>query len=1676
MNYNCTAPGGTYAALSSPTVLLGSNQDDALSSATPIGFNFDFAGISYTQFKASSNGWITFNTSITSSNPFNDLTFTADRPILAPLWDDLATNSSGAVSYLLSGTSPNRILKVEWKQMLWTFSAGTYAISFQLHLYETSNVIEFTYLRNGNQTANVSGSASASIGLAGPCSNDFYSLADNSASPIASKLTETTTINRKPANSQIYRWTPQVTSLQGDLCTAATTLIYGVGACNTISSTVIGANSIGSPAAPACWAPATTSHDVWFSVTKPLGQTTMQITTDLSSTTCNSFGTAIAVYSGTCGALVLLGCEDNNGVQNTNNATLILTGLPNASTNYLIRVEGDAVSVGNFQICARDVINDECITATTLIPGSTCVPSNGNVSGATASLPASSCSGTANDDVWYSFVASQASHVVTVVGSSGLDAVVEVLSGSCAGLTSMYCGDGSFAGGTETVTANGLIAGNTYYVRVYDYYSAIPSSTSFTICVTTPVLPSCPLGLGTGVVAVPALPYTSSGRTTCGKVNDLTASNTVVCGSSSYYTGEDEVFIFTPSSSGNITITLSSSGSWTGLMLYSACPFSGSCVGFVQSSSGSKALCVNVSGGVTYYLIIDSYASPACNPYDITISTPTTAVVNDDPCAAISLVVSSSCSFSTFTNECTSASAGIPAPGCANYLGADVWFSAIVPASGSIAVDTKEGTITDAGMAIYSGSCSSLTLLSCDDNSSINGMMPHIAFTGLTAGAMVWIRVWEYGNDNNGSFSICVSDPCPGGNVANDQPCNATNLNLNVNLTGDNTCANGINDPTPQPACWVNGSSNTVWYKIVCPASGQLKVRTTLGTLSNTQIALFSGTCSSLVLVSGGCNDNSPSCGTSSYSNSELTISSGLTAGVVYYIAVDGTSDLKGTFDIMAVDGTIGFPLAAGQDCGSYNPVCSQSISVGNPGYQAYGNTCNFPGGGSNCLSSGERGSAWYSIPINANGILEFDIVPNDWLGAPSTTSTDYDFALWKIAGSGATTCAAIAAGAAPVRCNYNSYGVTGCYGTITNTAPAAYPGFDFAYEQRIAVTNGEIYVLVVSNFTNSTSGFTLNFNVASPVNYTSAGATITWSGGTNTSWGLASNWGGCNPPNCTIDASVVPGSTSQPVISSNTSVKNLTINNGSTLTINSGVTLQVCGDYINNGNLLASPNSTILFNNGNTIQNIDGALVSSDKFGNLTINKTGGQVNLLQNIDIGGNLTTLNGTSVLNTNGKYIKLAGNLVNANGSSTISGIGSSGTLEFNGSSGQSYHQGASILNLNTVLMNHTGAGLSLLTNLNIQSASGTLTLINGKISCGANEVTIANTNPNAINAGNPNSFVVGNLRRYLSPLGLYNFPLGNLSKGYQLASIQFTSATSIGNLLGRFDAWPASPPIIGGTDCGDFYTLASEDVGYWSLAADANPSSGTYTATLYPLGAGNTASSSAWTIMKAPSLAGAWVYDGTCGTGAAGMVSRNGMKGFSVFAAAQGISGSLPIELLHFSVEKDADKNKLTWITKTERNNNYFSIERSLSKNSFEEISQVKGAGNSNLTSLYLGYDFLPPAGLAYYRLKQIDYDGNFSYSNIVSINRAEPFNMEAMVYPNPANDFIYFEFSAPTSNTVELELLDVCSQLVLHKEIHLQQIKNRIQVSIDHLPPGIYCARFVNESHETVFVKKIRKQ
>ncbi|MCE3227880.1 MAG: hypothetical protein K0S32_2431 [Bacteroidetes bacterium] len=214
LTYTFTSLAGTFNALATSTAIteIYWGADDDVSPTYSIGFSFQFGCTTYTRFAVSSNGWLTFNTSAFSSDPTNDLpNNTTMRPGIAPLWDDLCYNNNTfppPCGYAVTGTAPNRTLTVQWRRAYWKILGGSPgAMSYQVRLMESTNRIEMVYL----QESGTLNAPSASIGLAGVATGDYYSV--NTTFTGATKTTNVTTIASKPANGLTLRWDPPCTTL-----------------------------------------------------------------------------------------------------------------------------------------------------------------------------------------------------------------------------------------------------------------------------------------------------------------------------------------------------------------------------------------------------------------------------------------------------------------------------------------------------------------------------------------------------------------------------------------------------------------------------------------------------------------------------------------------------------------------------------------------------------------------------------------------------------------------------------------------------------------------------------------------------------------------------------------------------------------------------------------------------------------------------------------------------------------------------------------------------------------------------------------------------------------------------------------------------------------------------------------------------------------------------------------------------------------------------------------------------------------------------------------------------------------------------------------------------------------------------------------------------------------------
>jgi hypothetical protein len=210
--YKFTTVTGVYENTSaSATALSAVRTDTYISPGQNIGFNFVYEGITYTQFKMSANGFISFGSGADSftGNTLANANNTTGRPVIAPLWDDLDGGdvASSVAAYEVTGTAPNRVLTVEWRNWQWNYNAiSGPVISFQVKLYETTNVIEFVY--RPETVAVSSGSASIGISSASLTGSGSYLMLTSVDSPAVSSAVFTDNIATKPANGTIYRFTP----------------------------------------------------------------------------------------------------------------------------------------------------------------------------------------------------------------------------------------------------------------------------------------------------------------------------------------------------------------------------------------------------------------------------------------------------------------------------------------------------------------------------------------------------------------------------------------------------------------------------------------------------------------------------------------------------------------------------------------------------------------------------------------------------------------------------------------------------------------------------------------------------------------------------------------------------------------------------------------------------------------------------------------------------------------------------------------------------------------------------------------------------------------------------------------------------------------------------------------------------------------------------------------------------------------------------------------------------------------------------------------------------------------------------------------------------------------------------------------------------------------------------
>ncbi|MEM9819938.1 MAG: T9SS type A sorting domain-containing protein [Bacteroidota bacterium] len=164
---------------------------------------------------------------------------------------------------------------------------------------------------------------------------------------------------------------------------------------------------------------------------------------------------------------------------------------------------------------------------------------------------------------------------------------------------------------------------------------------------------------------------------------------------------------------------------------------------------------------------------------------------------------------------------------------------------------------------------------------------------------------------------------------------------------------------------------------------------------------------------------------------------------------------------------------------------------------------------------------------------------------------------------------------------------------------------------------------------------------------------------------------------------------------------------------------------------------------------------------------------------------------------------------------------------------------------------------------------------------------------------------------------------------------------------------------------------------------------------------------------------------------------------------------LPVELLSFEVSaKNNTTSLIQWQTVNESYNDYFTIERSFDGRNFVAIDELSGAGHSQQLLHYEVLDTRPQRGVNYYRLKQTDYDGTYSYSEIRSVTFSQvQAGIDIEVFPNPTSDVLRVRFNEGLDQG-QLQLFDGLGRLIIQQQLDPQT--NQTQLSLQELTAGLY--------------------
>jgi hypothetical protein len=491
-------------------------------------------------------------------------------------------------------------------------------------------------------------------------------------------------------------------------------------------------------------------------------------------------------------------------------------------------------------------------------------------------------------------------------------------------------------------------------------------------------------------------------------------------------------------------------------------------------------------------------------------------------------------------------------------------------------------------------------------------------------------------------------------------------------------------------------------------------------------------------------------------------------------------------------------------------------------------------------------------------------------------------------------------------------------------------------------------------------------------------------------------------------------------------------------------------------------------------ISNYSGSGITNAKLNNLIIEPVASAlVSQLDVLPLAGGQTLIikNNVSILNTNstGTLFHPRSNTLKVGGDwSTYSHTGfvqTGSTVEFNNNSvAQSLNSSDKEVFDNLII----NGLIALQLNASVE-VDNNLTLTNGKVFTGSDQLYQLNNSPSSLVSYNTSSYIQGNYRRNVNTTGAYIFPVGTASH-LQEAIVTLNSSSGMSNILAFFTpGFPVTMPnvstcIINGAGVNNML-----NGGFWTLEPDAY-SSVNYDIELKQRGYTNfSGTPTLLGVIKRTNSSNPWLGTNLAGvhgfhnnstqtvSGGVATAIRTSVNSFSDFGI--GFNGNpLPVQLTSFEAMVTGDRKVLLqWTTASELNSDYFEVQRSTDAIHFERITTVDAAGFSVNTLQYHLKDESPLNGISYYRLKQVDFDGTYEYSNIRSV-RLQSANATVTVYPVPVQDVLYISGLYDDTPTY-ITITDIVGK------VNMSYVESNVrQIDVRNLTPGQYFLHYTNKN------------